>query len=282
LPNKILEKVNIVEVPGILEVRKQVDRPYPFNDVVQWFIDRADLIFVVYDPTKLDTGLEHEALFDQLKGRQSQVRVLLNKADSVTQEELLLIQNNLVWNLSPLMASPLPPTLYAGSFWSRPYKPDAPVRLLRSHEEAMLQDLRDTMDNVVENTVAEARRHAVRVRNHAKMVDCYLTTFYNHKGYFDNKKKIADEITENPHSYHIFEGLSTLSNISRYDLPDAEIYKDFFRLHKLYDFKPLASTCTFFRGCPLDKLDTAIAYELPELIGKYKKRLMAITKKPSH
>lgn len=69
-------QANVVEVPGILEVRKQVDRPYPFNDVVQWFIDRADLIFVVYDPTKLDTGLEHEALFDQLKGRQSQVRTL--------------------------------------------------------------------------------------------------------------------------------------------------------------------------------------------------------------
>ena len=92
---------------------------------------------------------------------QRQVRVLLNKADSVTQEELLLIQNNLVWNLSPLMASPLPPTLYAGSFWSKPYKPDAPVRLLRAHEENMLKDLRDAMDNVVENTIAEARRHAV-------------------------------------------------------------------------------------------------------------------------
>ena len=82
----------------------------------------------------------------------------------MTQEELLLIQNNLVWNLSPLMASPLPPTLYAGSFWCKPYKPDAPVRLLRAHEENMLNDLRDTIDNVVENTIAEARRHAVRTK----------------------------------------------------------------------------------------------------------------------
>lgn len=108
------------------------------------------------------------------------------------------------------------------------------------------------------------------------MVDCYLTTFYNHKGYFGNNKAVADQIIENPHSYHIFEGLSTLNNISRYDLPDAEVYKDFFRLNPLYNFKPLASTCTFFRGCPLDKLDTAIAYELPELIGKYKKRLQSV------
>lgn len=62
------------------------------------------------------------------------------------------------------MASSLPPTLYAGSFWSKAYKPDAPVRLLRSHENQMLQDLRDTLDNVVENTIAEARRHAVSIR----------------------------------------------------------------------------------------------------------------------
>ena len=51
-----------------------------------------------------------------------QVRIILNKADEITAEELLKIQGNLVWNVSPLMASMEPPTLYAGSFWSRPYK----------------------------------------------------------------------------------------------------------------------------------------------------------------
>ena len=34
----------------------------------------------------------------------------------------------------------------------------------------------------------------MRVRNHAKMVDCYLTTFKNNKGYFGDKKKIAQDI----------------------------------------------------------------------------------------
>ena len=50
------------------------------------------------------------------------MRIVLNKADEITAEELLRIQGNLVWNVSPLMASAEPPTLYAGSFWSRPYK----------------------------------------------------------------------------------------------------------------------------------------------------------------
>lgn len=37
------------------------------------------------------------------------------------------------------------------------------------------------MDERVENTIMYARRHAVRVRNHAKLVDCYLDAFYKHK-----------------------------------------------------------------------------------------------------
>jgi len=50
-----------------LEIRKQVERSFPFNDACQWFIDRADVLFLVYDPAKLDIGPETEAILDQLK-----------------------------------------------------------------------------------------------------------------------------------------------------------------------------------------------------------------------
>lgn len=72
--------MNIVEIPGILEIRKQVERLFPFNDACQWFIDRADIIFLVYDPSKLDVGPETEAILDQLKGREMQVCILLTTA----------------------------------------------------------------------------------------------------------------------------------------------------------------------------------------------------------
>jgi len=107
------------------------------------------------------------------------------------------------------------------------------------------------------------------------MVDCYLTTYYNHKSFFGNKKKVSDDIIQHPQDYHIYEGLSTLTNISRYDLPDPDVYRDFFRLNPLYDFPLLSSTCTYFRGCPINRLDVAIAYDLPELVGKYKKSVEA-------
>ncbi|CAF4920611.1 unnamed protein product [Pieris macdunnoughi] len=276
-PSKLLEKVNIVEIPGILEVRKQVSRVFPFNDACQWFIDRADIIFLVYDPSKLDVGPETEAILDQLKGRESQTRIVLNKADIVKPEELMRVQSALIWNISPLMSSPQPPVMYTVSLWSMPFEVSAPVRLLQAQERELLRDLRQAIDRRIENKIASARRFAVRVRNHAKMVDCYLTTYYNHKTIFGNRKLIADAIIESPQNYHIYEGLSTLTNISRYDLPDPDTYRDFFRLNPLYEFQQLSATCTYFRGCPITKLDVAIAYDLPELVGKYKKMVETAT-----
>ncbi|CAH0731883.1 unnamed protein product, partial [Brenthis ino] len=276
-PSKLLEKVNIVEIPGILEVRKQVSRVFPFNDACQWFIDRADIIFLVYDPSKLDVGPETEAILDQLKGRESQTRIVLNKADTVKPEELMRVQSALIWNISPLMSSAQPPVMYTVSLWSLPLEAGAPARLLQAQERELLRDLRQAIDKRIENKIASARRFAVRVRNHAKMVDCYLTTYYNHKTIFGNRKLIADAIIENPQNYHIYEGLSTLTNISRYDLPDPETYRDFFRLNPLYEFQQLSTTCTYFRGCPITRLDVAIAYDLPELVGKYKKMVETAT-----
>ncbi|XP_018312187.1 sarcalumenin isoform X2 [Mycetomoellerius zeteki] len=276
LNNKLLEKVNIVEIPGILEIRKQVQRLFPFNDACQWFIDRADIIFLVYDPAKLDVGPETEAILDQLKGREYQTRIILNKADQVKPEELMRVQGALIWNISPLMSSAEPPIMYSTSLWSLPYEAGAPIRLLYAQERAFLRDLRSAINKRVEHKIASARRFAVRVRNHAKMVDCYLTTYYNHKTFFGNKREISDKIIENPQDYHIYEGLSTLTNISRYDLPDPDVYRDFFRLNPLYDFQLLSSTCTYFRGCPINRLDVSIAYDLPELVGNYKKSVEAV------
>ncbi len=64
------------------------------------------------------------------------------------------------------------------SFRSRPYKEGAPKRLLLSQEMSLLSDLKDAISRRVENRAAAARRFAVRVRNHARMVDCYLTAYH--------------------------------------------------------------------------------------------------------
>ena len=93
-----------------------------------------------------------------------QVRIILNKADEITAEELLKIQGNLVWNVSPLMSSLEPPQLYAGSFWSHPYKEGAPKKLLKAQEASLLKDIHEAIDKHIENRIATARRFAVSVK----------------------------------------------------------------------------------------------------------------------
>lgn len=64
---ELLKQVTFVDTPGIIENRRQQERGYPFNEVMKWFINRAALIFIVFDPFKLDVGIELENTFKQLK-----------------------------------------------------------------------------------------------------------------------------------------------------------------------------------------------------------------------
>ena len=75
MPLELLQWVTIVDTPGIIENRRQQERGYPFNDVMKWFINRAALILVMFDPSKLDVGLELESTFRQLKVHQNAFRL---------------------------------------------------------------------------------------------------------------------------------------------------------------------------------------------------------------
>ena len=92
-----------------------------------------------------------------------QVRIILNKADEITMPELLKIQNNLVWQVSPHMASLEPPRFYAGSFWSHPYKPGAAKELLQNQEASLFRDIRDAINKRIQNRISTARRFAVSI-----------------------------------------------------------------------------------------------------------------------
>ena len=87
---------------------------------------------------------------------------------------MLKIENNLVWQVSPHMASLEPPRLYAGSFWSHPYKEPSSKELLQNQEASLLRDIRDAINKRIKNRISTARRFAVSsyhkmylvIRNH--------------------------------------------------------------------------------------------------------------------
>eukprot|EP00062_Callorhinchus_milii_P009019 gi/632952357/ref/XP_007891806.1/ PREDICTED: sarcalumenin isoform X2 [Callorhinchus milii] len=276
IPHKLLERVTFVDTPGIIENRKQQERGYPFNEVCQWFIDRADLIFVVFDPTKLDVGLELEMLFRQLKGRESQIRIILNKADNVATQELMRVYGALFWSLAPLINVTEPPRVYVSSFWPYEYNPETNQNLFLKEEVSLLEDLTQVIENRLENKIAFIRQHAIRVRIHALLVDRYLQTFKDKMTFFSDPELVFSEILDEPDKFYIFKSILAKTNVSKFDLPNPKVYKEFFGINPINNFKLLSGQCSYIGGCMLEKIERVITHELPGLLST-----ISAGKKPS-
>ncbi|MED6250946.1 hypothetical protein ATANTOWER_016967 [Ataeniobius toweri] len=271
MPHKLLERVTFVDTPGIIENRKQQERGYPYNDVCQWFIDRADLIFLVFDPTKLDVGGELEMLFRQMKGRESQIRLILNKADSLSTQDLMRVYGALFWSMAPLVNVTEPPRVYVSSFWPQDYAPDTSRELFMKEEISLLEDLNQVIENQIENKIAFIRQHAIRVRIHALLVDRYLQTYYDRLGWFGDPYEVFQDIVNDPDKYYIFKSILAKTNVSKFDLPAKEAYQDFFGVNPISNFKQLSQLCGWTDGCLLEKIEKAISHELPALLSSITK-----------
>ncbi|XP_029991477.1 sarcalumenin isoform X2 [Sphaeramia orbicularis] len=271
MPHKLLERVTLVDTPGIIENRKQQERGYPYNDVCQWFIDRADLIFLVFDPTKLDVGGELEMLFRQMKGRESQIRLILNKADSLTTQDLMRVYGALFWSMAPLVNVTEPPRVYVSSFWPQEYAPDTSRELFMKEETSLLEDLNQMIENQLQNKIAFIRQHGIRVRIHALLVDRYLQTYNDKLGWFSDPYEVFQDIVTDPDKYYIFKSILAKTNISKFDLPDKEAYQDFFGVNPVSSFKQLSYHCSWTSGCLLDKIEKAVSQDLPALLSSLNK-----------
>ncbi|KAJ9505858.1 hypothetical protein QJQ45_028265, partial [Haematococcus lacustris] len=150
-PARLLEEITLVDTPGVLSGEKQrIERSYNFVEIARWFAARCDLIFLLFDPYKLDISDEFkQVLPDQarprlgctagvcpfrvitaMRGHDDKVRVILNKADQVDQQQLMRVYGALMWSLGKVSGqrpwqvfrSPEVCRVYVGSFNS-----DAPI-----------------------------------------------------------------------------------------------------------------------------------------------------------
>ena len=69
MKSKLLEKLTIVDTPGVLAGEKQrMGRAYDYTAVMEWFAERADRILLLFDAHKLDISDEFKRCLQALKG----------------------------------------------------------------------------------------------------------------------------------------------------------------------------------------------------------------------
>ena len=201
----ILQNITLIDTPGILSGQKQKSRTYDYDAVMKWFAERADLIIIMFDAHKLDISVrasfgdhpydsvQHRRYTpstcstntfffptteqDELKGvielmipHADKVRVVLNKADSISTQQLMRVYGALMWSLGKVMNTPEVCRVYMGSFWDAPLQNHEQAELLQREEMDLLNDVMNLPQQAVMRKINEMVKRARSVKVHAYLI----------------------------------------------------------------------------------------------------------------
>lgn len=170
-PSPVLDKVFFVDTPGVLSGEKQkLGRSYDFVKVTEWFAQRADLILLLFDAHKLDISDEFQAAIKALKGQDDKIRVVLNKADKVTSQQLMRVYGAMMWSLGKVVNTPEVMRVYIGSFWDGPCQNMDLERFFKMEQADLLRDLHELPRNAAVRKVNELVKRARMAKVHALII----------------------------------------------------------------------------------------------------------------
>lgn len=168
LPSAVLESITLIDTPGILSGEKQrVHRGYDFEAVIEWFADRADMIILLFDAHKLDISDEFNRIINAIKKNQEKIRIILNKADMITTQQLMRVYGALMWSLGKVVNSPEVVRVYIGSFWDKPLQFDENRRLFEAEQEDLFSDIQSLPRTAAVRKLNEMIKRARLAKVHA-------------------------------------------------------------------------------------------------------------------
>mmetsp|Transcript_2007 Transcript_2007/g.2808 ORF Transcript_2007/g.2808 Transcript_2007/m.2808 type:complete len:734 (+) Transcript_2007:100-2301(+) len=167
----ILHNVTLVDSPGILSGQKQqIGRHYDYEQVMKWFAERADLIIIMFDAHKLDISDELKRVIELLIPHQDKIRVVLNKADMITTQQLMRVYGALMWSLGKVMMTPEVSRVYVGSFWGDPLVNEEQATLFGREKFELFADIMRLPQNAVMRRINELVKRARSVKVHAYII----------------------------------------------------------------------------------------------------------------
>lgn len=153
---KILEQMTLIDTPGVLSGEKQrIGRKYDFTQVVEWFSERSDRIILLFDAHKLDISDEFRRVINSLKGHEDKVRVVLNKSDSISPQQLMRVYGALMFSLGKVISTPEALRVYVSSFW------DHPIDETHENKNLFIQEKKD----LIADLMSLPRNSAIRKIN---------------------------------------------------------------------------------------------------------------------
>eukprot|EP01068_Selenidium_serpulae_P017172 Selendium_serpulae@DN6357_c0_g1_i1.p1 len=165
--SQVLQGITLIDTPGVLSGNKQTSRGYDFEGVIQWFAERVDLILLMFDAHKLDISDEFRRCIQALRGNDTKIRILLNKADMVSNQQLMRVYGALMWSLGKVIPTPEVARVYLGSFWDHPLQNDENRRLFEMEANDLYSDISKLPRNAAVRKVNDFIKRARLAKVHA-------------------------------------------------------------------------------------------------------------------
>ena len=249
----ILEKLYFVDTPGVLSGEKQkMGRSYDFVKVTEWFAQRADLILLLFDAHKLDISDEFQATIKALKGQDDKVRVVLNKADKISSQQLYRVYGAMMWSLGKVVATPEVARVYIGSFWDGPCQNPSMEAFFKMEQSDLLKDLHELPRNAAVRKVNELVKRTRMARVHAIIIG-HLKSKMPFFGQAAAQKKMLDEMADE------FYAVMQKTRLPQGDFPNIQRFKE---VASSYDFNKFRKT----DDALMAKAHSALEQFIPDLL----------------
>lgn len=262
----LAELVTLIDTPGVLSGDKQrLGRSYDFAQVVEWFAQRSDMILLLFDAHKLDISDEFKAVIQALKGHDEKIKIVLNKADSINNQQLMRVYGALMWSLGKVINTPEVMRVYVGSFWNRPDDFEAMNKeLIETEQHDLLEDLRNLPQQSAIRKVNELVKRARLARVHAYIIESLRKELPSFFGRASKQQKLIDNLADE------FAKIQKTYNLPKGDFPEVAVFQEKLRKCDLSTFPKLSTKL-------LAAVDEALSVNLPALLDAFPQELSSFT-----
>ena len=216
----ILKNLTLIDSPGVLSGEKQtLGRSYNYDEVLNWFAERSDMIILLFDVQKLDISDEMSSAIKILQKYSDKIKVVLNKADSVSHQQLMKIYGALLWSLGKVIDTPEVTRVYIGSFWHEPLRNEDTAPLLEIEMADLLRDLAALPRHGAVRKINDIVKRVRMVLTHAKILDYIRNQMPSMFGKEKKKQQLLDNMAD------VFRQVMKVHNLSMGDFPEINKFK---------------------------------------------------------
>lgn len=253
--SSILKQITIVDTPGILSGEKQrVDRGYDFTGVLEWFAERVDRIVLLFDAHKLDISDEFRRSIEALRGHDDKIRIVLNKADMIDQQQLMRVYGALMWSLGKVLNTPEVARVYIGSFWDQPLQYIQNRKLFEAEEQDLFSDITSLPRNAALRKLNDLIKRARLAKVHAYIISSLRREMPSMFGKDSKKKELIKNLA------NVYQEIEREQGIPAGDFPDLVEMQEKLINHDFTKFPLLKKNL-------LDTVDKMLAEDIAKLMA---------------